>query len=80
MRASIAKPDVECGSGAPAFLSGTSETPAHEKAAQERIPVRPLRLTVSSYCLFGLFGSDFGSDFGSGLLAAGCLDAPCSPA
>ena len=32
------------------------------------------------YCLLGLLGSDFGSDFGSGLLAAGCLDAPCSPA
>src|SRR6267378_210547 len=32
------------------------------------------------YCLLGLLGSDFGSDFGSGLLARGCLDAPCSPA
>src|SRR6267378_4566983 len=32
------------------------------------------------YCLLGLLGSDFGSDFGSGLLARGCLEAPCSPA
>src|SRR6267143_2682214 len=32
------------------------------------------------YCLLGLLGSDVGSDFGSGLLARGCLDAPCSPA
>ena len=38
--------------------------------------MRPFNVRPRSYCLFGLFGSDFGS----GLFAEGCLAAPGPPA
>src|ERR1700694_1490219 len=41
---------------------------------------QPIPGMQRSYCFSGLLCSDFGSGLSFGVLAAGCLEAPCSPA
>src|SRR5260370_11857508 len=78
MRASIAKPRMECGSLLP--LSDCLVAGHQEKSRTGKTPVRPCKSAVSLYRLFGVSVYGFGSDFGSGLLAAGCFVSPCEPA
>ncbi len=80
MRASIAKPHMECGSHAPAFQTAPWPT-IKKKAAQENSPCGPFLLQIlPAYCLLGLLASGLDSPLGSGLLAAGCFASPCEPA